>query len=109
MTVDQAFEHFESSARAHGLVVPAGDGEPGTVGDRLVELEQDGAGIRLVWDEGAGLLSLDLSHGPPDEPPAGWLDLYRAVCVSGHLQPDQGDFDFEEAVDHGLSLFAPQV
>ena len=107
MTVDQAFEHFESSARAHGLLVPAGDGGLGTVGDRLVELERDGASIRLVWDEGAGLLSLDITHGPPDGPPAGWLDLYRAVRVSDHLQLDQGDFDFEEAVDHGLSLFAP--
>ena len=109
MTVDQAFALFESSARARGLAFPATTAESGAGADRAVVLERDGAGLRLTWDEEAGRLSLDVTHGPPNGPPAGWLDLYRAARLSGHLRADQSDFDFADAVDHGLSLFAPNA
>ena len=107
MTVDQAFAQFESEVRTRGLAFQAV--APGSETNRTTELERDGAGLRLTWDERSGLLSLDVTHGPQGGPPAGWLDLYRAAGEPNHLRADQDNFDFAEAVAHGLSLFAPDA
>lgn len=103
MTVDQAFGLFRSRSEAIGLAVP----EAESSGSRAVELTRDGAAIRLRWDEASGALELEITHGPVSGPPAGWLDLYRAELIAGQLRPDHNDFDFESAVDHGLSLLVP--
>ena len=106
MTTSQAFAVFDSALRARGLAVAVSE-----VGGAVVHKagsDQAGA-IRLLSGGTSGALSLEITHGPPSEPPVGWLDLYRATVSEGELVPDQDGLSFEQALDHGLSLFAPTL
>ena len=98
MTTDQALAVFDSAVRARGLAVATSEFK----GVVLATAESERAGaIRLSWDWSEDVLSLEVTHGPPDQPPVGWLDLYRATVGEGVLVPDQSDFDFKEALSHG--------
>ena len=103
MTVDRAFRLFDSRAAASGLAAP----EAGSNGSRVVEATSGEAVLRLRWDETFGVLELEINHGPADGPPVGWMDLYGAELVADELRPDQSDYDFESAIDHGFSLLIP--
>ena len=106
MTTKQAFAVFDSALRARGLAVAVSE-----VGGAVVHKagSDQGGAIRLVSGGTVGTLSLEITHSPPNESPVGWLDLYQAIVFEGELVPDQSDFSFEEALDHGLGLFVPNL
>lgn len=104
MTTKQAFAVFDSALRGRGLPVAILEVCGAVV--HKAGSDQDGA-IRLSSGGTSGALSLEITHGLPSEPPVGWLNLYRATVSEGVLVSDQNDFSFEEALDHGMSLFAP--
>ena len=89
----EAHRIFRAQAVARGLVV--------NLDDSSLSVDHDGASLRLRLDESSRIV-LEVTHGPPGEPPVGWLDLY---CDP----PDPNAPSFVVCLEYGLDLFRPRA
>ncbi len=104
MTVDEAFQIFQTMVAARGGQVC--DQLVSQSGDRLsTHIRGDESFFRLKWDKTENTLTLEISHGPGTPGgPTWWMDLIKASLVNNDLRFDTSDFNFKDAIEHGLEL-----
>ena len=111
MTVDEAFAEF----RARSLSIAKREPDEQVSSDspevRISALaSQSGdAGLRLVFNDDAGVITLEISHGPPEGGVAGWMNLFQASVVETELVTTSEVVTFDSAVDYGLELMGFEV
>ena len=107
MNVDGAFEEFRFQVLKVAGREPD-ESQPTEPGDRRISsLSRGDAGLRLVWDRQAHTVTLEISHGPPDGPTVGWLDLYRVSETGAHLSVNTESVSLSSAITYGLELLFP--
>jgi hypothetical protein len=72
-------------------------------------LTKGDAGLRLVWDGGAQLILVEITHGP-DGAPYGWLDLFKGMIRGENPIPvDAGDVTLQSGIEYGLELMSGRI
>jgi len=103
-TIECAFADFSTQLGLHGFPHPTDVVVEQFRERRTMTAHRNGAALRLVWTVQTQVLTVEVSHGPPNGPIAGWIDLYRAQLGDAGLLPDQTDFNLESATTYGLDL-----
>lgn len=104
MNVEQAFELFSILSERCGLFGKV-EYYPECFGNKLFQVERDGAKLRLIWDGKNEHLKLEISHGLSAQEQFFWLDIYGAECAGDVLpETEDKDISFQGAVEYGLEL-----
>ena len=99
--VSQAFEYFFRAAEGAGAAASTDI----VSGVHVARVTRDGAELRLTWSTSSQRLTLEVSHGPPDLPAVGWIELFVAGTANEVLlEPSEPDVDFESSVSYGFEL-----
>lgn len=105
--VDVAFASFNEVAHRYRLGVQS-ESRPKAPARRVESVSRDDATLRLVWDGEEQHLSLEISHGPPSGPQAGWLQLFTATLPDGEFAPaNETNDELLDAIEHGFELMTP--
>ncbi|HEX5723976.1 MAG TPA: hypothetical protein VFX98_00845 [Longimicrobiaceae bacterium] len=98
--IESAFALFRARAASRGLAEPDEHAAPGASGSRVATVSRQGAALRLAWDGEAGVLALEITHGPPGGP-VSWMDLFRLPSAT------DDETGFASALEYGLDLLCP--
>lgn len=109
LTVEDAVHEFRELAEAKGLDVRHEPSRTGATGS-TAWLRIGNAQLRLAWGGEEEFLLLQISHGPPDGPQSGWLELFRSKCTRGSFpDADLPEVSFSSSVQYGLELMLPRM
>jgi hypothetical protein len=89
MDASEPFRTFERIASDRGFIVTPGDDGP--------EIWKNGGCFRIRSEN--GVVILEITHGPPDQPAAFWMDLFTSPPDPLPEMPT-----FLETIDYGLDL-----
>lgn len=108
VTVEDAVDQFRELVEAEGLAVLQEPSRIITTGS-TASPEIGNGQPRLVGGQEDFLL-LQISHGAPDGPQAGLLELFRSKCTRGSF-PDAelAEVSLSSSLEYGLELMLPRV
>jgi hypothetical protein len=110
VTVEDALDQFRALAGARKFDVSDEPSSMTSTGSTTT-VRVGNAKLQLTCGGADGVLLLQISHGPTDGPPSGWLELFRSRCTSGSFRDADlavAEVSFLSSVEYGLELMLPR-